>query len=275
MLQASVPEAYGGFGDRSAVTGALATEELAYGDLAASFAIGNPALFAVPILLGGSDAQKIRYLPGAVGGDWQPLTAGLIEYRYDFDPQALKTTAVKKGDSYILDGEKAFVPFASDAGMLLIYANLNGRTQGFIVPARTQGLSIADEREKLMGIKALPLFRLKLDTVTIPVEDRLGGSSGHDFDQILASMRIAHAAAALGVARAAYEYARDYALEREAFGVKIAQKQAIAFMLAEMCTEIGSHAPPYLGSRLGTGRGQARCLQRCLSRVPRERRTWS
>jgi alkylation response protein AidB-like acyl-CoA dehydrogenase len=79
---------------------------------------------------------------------------------------------------------------------------------------------------------------VKLEDVKVPVSDRLGGLSGHDFAPILASMRVGQAAAAIGVAKAAFEYSRDYAKEREAFGVKIAQKQAVAFMLAEMGTEI-------------------------------------
>src|SRR5512143_1155198 len=75
LLQASIPEAYGGFGDRSAVTGALAAEALAYGDLSLAYALGVPGLFALPILLTGSEAQKQQYLPGISGGDWQPFTA--------------------------------------------------------------------------------------------------------------------------------------------------------------------------------------------------------
>ena len=89
-----------------------------------------------------------------------------------------------------------------------------------------------------MSLNALPLFRVKLDGVKIRASDRLGGASGHDFELVLASMRVASASAAVGVAKASFEYARNYAKEREAFGVKIAQKQAIAFMLAEMATEI-------------------------------------
>jgi alkylation response protein AidB-like acyl-CoA dehydrogenase len=77
-----------------------------------------------------------------------------------------------------------------------------------------------------------------LDGVQVPTSNRLGGASGHDFELILASMRVATSAAAVGVANAAFEYSKNYAREREAFGVKIAQKQAIAFMLAEMRTEI-------------------------------------
>ena len=119
-----------------------------------------------------------------------------------------------------------------------MYANLGGETQGFIVDKETAGLTVSDEREKLMSLNALSFHRVKLDSVRVPVSNRLGGTSGHDFEPILASMRVATAAAAVGVAKAAFEYSMNYAKEREAFGVKIAQKQTIAFMLAEMRTEI-------------------------------------
>lgn len=238
LLQASTPEAYGGFGDRSAVTGALAMEEFAFGDLAGALAVLTPSLFAVPILLGGSEEQKQEYLPKVIEGDWRPYTAALIEYSFDFDPTALKTVATADGGDYVLSGEKAFVPFAKDAEAMIVYADLNGKTQGFIVPKGAAGLSVAEEREKLMGLNALPMYRIKLDGVKVPAANRLGGEAGHDFDLILASMRIASASAAVGVAKASLDYATNYAKEREAFGVKIAQKQAIAFMLAEMAIEI-------------------------------------
>jgi alkylation response protein AidB-like acyl-CoA dehydrogenase len=238
LLQASIPEAYGGFGERSAVTGVLAVEQLAFGDLAGALSVLTPSLFAAPILLAGSQEQKQSYLPKVITGEWSPYTAALIEYTFDFDPNALKTTATRKDEEYVLDGEKAFVPFAKDAEAILVYANLGGVTQGFIVPGAAPGLTVSDEREKLMSLNALPLYRVKLDSVRVPASNRLGGPSGHDFEPILASMRVATAAAAVGVANAAFEYSRDYAKEREAFGVKIAQKQAIAFMLAEMRTEI-------------------------------------
>jgi len=238
LLQASIPEAYGGFGERSAVTGVLALEEMAFGDLAGSLAVLTPSLFATPILLGGTEEQKKEYLPMIIEGDWAPYTAALIEYAFDFDPHELKTTATLKGDEYILNGEKAFVPFANGAEMILVYANLDGDTQGFIVPKDATGLTIVDEREKLMGLNALPMYRVKLDNVKVPAANRVGDASGMDFELVLASMRVATASAAVGVANAAFEYSRDYAKEREVFGVKVAQKQAIAFMLAEMRTEI-------------------------------------
>jgi acyl-CoA dehydrogenase len=238
LLQASIPEVYGGFGERSAVTGVLAVEEMAFGDLTGMLAVLTPSLFATPIFLAGSEAQKQTYLPEVIAGEWSPCTAALIEYAFDFDPNALKTTAILQGDDYVLNGEKAFVPFAKEAPYILVYANLAGQTQGFIVPRGVTGLTLSDEREQLMSLNALPLYRVRLDGATIPTSNRLGGAAGHAFEPILASMRVATAAAAVGVANAAFEYSKSYAKEREAFGVKIAQKQAIAFMLAEMRTEI-------------------------------------
>jgi acyl-CoA dehydrogenase len=238
LLQASVPEAYGGFGERSAVTGVLAVEEMAFGDLAGTLAVMTPSLFATPIMLAGTEEQKNEYLPKIIEGDWVPYTAALIEYAIDFDPLDLKTTATLKGEEYVLNGEKAFVPFAKGAEKILVYANFDGRTQGFIIPEDAAGLTVVDEREKLMSLNALPMYRVKLDNVKVPVSNQLGGTSGTDFGLILASMHIATASAAIGVANAAFEYSKDYAKERDVFGVKVAQKQAIAFMLAEMRTEI-------------------------------------
>lgn len=237
LLQASTPEAYGGFGERSAVTNVLAVEEMAFGDLAGALAVMTPSLFATPILLGGTEEQKQEYLPKIIEGAWAPYTGALIEYTFNFDPNELKTTANADGNAYVLNGEKAFVPFAKDAEALIVYANFNGVTQGFIVKKEAAGLSISDEREKLMGLNALPMYRVKLENVTA---ERLGGASGHDFGLILDAMRVASAAAALGVAKSSFEYAKNYAKEREAFGVKIAQKQAVAFMLAEMAVELES-----------------------------------
>ncbi|HUH96818.1 MAG TPA: acyl-CoA dehydrogenase family protein [Anaerolineales bacterium] len=238
VLQASIPESYGGFGEHSAVTGVLAVEELACGDLAGALAVMTPSLFAVPVLLVGNDAQKKEFLPPVIAGEWRSYTAALIEYNFDFDPNDLRTSADLIGNEYVLTGEKAFVPFAKEAEAILVYAKCDGRTQGFIVPGDAPGLTVQDEREKLMGLNALPLYRVKLNGLQVSAAQRLGGAAGHDFEPVLAAMRLASASAALGVARAAFEYARDYAKEREVFGVKVAQKQAIAFMLAEMRTEI-------------------------------------
>ncbi len=237
ILQASVAETYGGFGERSAITGVLSAEELACGDLSGALAVMLPGLFVTPLLLAGSESQKKQYISPVIEADWQPYTAALIEPAFDFDPNALQTTASPDGEDYRLDGLKTYVPYAAQAQAMIVYASLEGASQGFIIPLKTQGVNVS-ERIKLMGLNALPLYQVRLEGVRIPKSNRLGGEAGHDFAPLLASMRVANAALALGVAKAAFEYARDYAKEREVFGVKVAQKQAIAFMLAEMATEL-------------------------------------
>ena len=237
VLQASVPEAYGGFGEHSTLTGVLAAEEMAWGDLSGALAVMTPGLFALPILLIGSEEQRQTYLPPIVEGDWAPYTSAFVEPDYDFDLTSLKTTAVQEGDSFILNGEKVYVPYASEAVMMIVYANLDGKTQGFVVPLNLSGVNV-QEQQKLLGIHALPVFHVKLEGVRVPLENRLGGIDGHDINPILASSHLAMASLAVGLSRAALEYSRDYAKEREVFGVKVAQKQAIAFMIAEMATEI-------------------------------------
>lgn len=233
VLQASTSEEYGGFGDRSVVTGALAAEELAFGDLSGSFAIMAPGLFVQSVLLAGNDEQKKRFIPAVIDGEWRPYTAALVEPSYDFDPNDLKTSAQVDGDDYILNGTKTFVPYASESTAMVVFAKLNGNTRGFIVEKGAVGMQVS-ERIKLMSLNALPLYQVRLENVRVSATHALPG----DFAPILAAMRVANASLAVGVARAAFEYARDYAKDRDVFGVKIAQKQAIAFMLAEMGIEI-------------------------------------
>jgi alkylation response protein AidB-like acyl-CoA dehydrogenase len=236
-LQASIPEDYDGFGERSAVTGALAAEEFAYGDLSGALAVLTPGIFATPILLQGSEAQKETWIPPVIEMEWKPYTAALMEPQFDFDPHDLNTRADSDDGGYVLSGEKAYVPFAEGAEAMLVYAKLDGETQGFIVPGDAEGLEVG-ERQKLLGLNALPLYPVTLEGVRVPAENRLGGPEGHDFAPILASSNVALAAMAVGLSKAAFDYAVDYAKDREVFGVKVAQKQAIAFMLAEMGTEI-------------------------------------
>jgi alkylation response protein AidB-like acyl-CoA dehydrogenase len=237
ILQGSIPEAYGGFGDRSLVTAVLAAEELAWGDMAAAVGLMTPALFVIPVLLGGSIPQKETYISGLIGSEWQPFTAAMIEPNYDYDPLSLRTIAEEDQGGYLISGHKTFVPFADGADEYIVYANCKGKTQGFIVPKEAPGVEVVD-RNRLLGINGVPTYHMRFDNVQVAKDGRLGGSSGHDFAPILDASRVVLASMAVGIARAAFEYSRDYAKEREAFGVKIAQKQSIAFMLAEMATEI-------------------------------------
>ncbi|MBT3313229.1 MAG: acyl-CoA dehydrogenase [Anaerolineae bacterium] len=234
VLQASIPEAYGGFGDYSSVTGALAAEELAYGDLPGALAVLTPNLFVLPILLAGSEEQKEEFIPPVIEMEWKAYTAAMIEPIFNFDPTALKTTAIADGDDFIISGKKTYVPYAKDAEMMIVYANVDGVTQGFIVPAGAEGLSVGEEQNKLMSMHALPQYDVVLENVRVPAANRLEG----DFEAVIAASRVALAALAIGVAKASLDYAIDYAKERDVFGVKVAQKQAIAFMMAEMAMEI-------------------------------------
>lgn len=239
LLPTSIPENYGGFGSPSAVTGAIAVESFAWGDLAIALHILTPGLVALPVLLAGTEEQKGHYLPRFCDTDMPPLTAALVEPLIQFDPRRLKTTAVRDGDEYVLNGAKTVVPLANEAETFLVYANENGRTQAFFVPRESAGLTIGP-REKLMGLRALPTYGLSLAGCRIPLVNKLGGEGGIDFELILNHSRIATAAAAVGVAKAGYDYARDYAKNRVQFGEPIAQRQAIAFMLADMAIDIDS-----------------------------------
>jgi alkylation response protein AidB-like acyl-CoA dehydrogenase len=237
LLPTAIPEAYGGFGDYSAVTGALALEEFAWGDLAVTLNVMTPNLAAVPIMLSGTSEQKALYLPLFCDDAPPKMTAALTEPVVQFNPRRLKTTAVREGGDYVLNGVKTFVPLAAEAEVILVYADDNGQTQAFLVPAAAEGLIIGD-RNLLMGARALPTYLLHLDGVRVGAADRLGGEDGIDFGLILNHSRVALGAAAVGVARAGYEYARDYARQRVQFGEPIAHRQSIAFMLADMATEV-------------------------------------
>jgi alkylation response protein AidB-like acyl-CoA dehydrogenase len=239
LLPASLPEDYGGFGERSAVTGALFAEELAWGDAAGALALMAPALVAVPLLVAGTEGQRRELLPAFCGEGYVPGAAALLEPRPDFDPRRLGTRARREGGAWVLEGAKCNVPFARESEWVLVYAACEGRTEAFLVRQGTPGLEVG-ERERNMGLHALPLYAVELRACRVPATMRLGGEEGGDVGRLLDASRVAQAALAVGVARAAYEYALDYARTRQAFGEAIGQRQAIAFMLAEMATEVES-----------------------------------
>jgi len=238
LISSNIPEDYGGFGgEHSAITGSLIAEELAWGDLSMTIHILCPALFSYPVLEMGTETQRKKYLPLVCDEKYKAATAALIEPRFGFDPYSLSTVARPDGNEYVLNGEKCYVPLAAEADFLLVYAAENGSSQGFIIEKGTKGLEVG-EREKNMGIKALTTYELSLKNCRVPKENRLGGPKGCDFNRIMDRSRVALSAMAVGVAKAAFEYSRDYARERVAFGEPISSRQAIAFMLAEMAIEI-------------------------------------
>lgn len=241
LVPSSIPEELGGFGDLNAVTGVLAAEELAFGDLAIAMHILTPALFAYPVVLFGTAEQREHLLPMFLEERMAPATAALLEPGIFFDPRDLKTTASVDGADVCISGSKAYVPLAEDARLLLVYAKNTetGSIDAYIVEKSADGVQI-EKRELLMGVRALPTYRVNFNNVTIDASARLGGAVGIDYNVILNRSKVALAAMAVGVARASFEYARDYAKQRVQFGRPIAQNQAIAFMLAEVAIEIDS-----------------------------------
>jgi alkylation response protein AidB-like acyl-CoA dehydrogenase len=237
LLPASIPEAYGGFGEHSTLTGVLAAEELAWGDLSGALALMAPNLVAIPVLLCGSTEQKETLLRQFCSDAYTTGSAALIEPRRDFDPNRLALKAVSANGSYLLSGLKCNVPYAAESEWMLVYAALEGRTEAFLVQKGDAG-ALVKEREQNMGMKAYPQYTVEFQDCKVAASRRLGGDAGCNFELLVNSSRVALAAMAVGVARAAYEYALEYAKNRKAFGEAIAQRQSIAFMLAEMITDL-------------------------------------
>ena len=237
LVHSALPENVGGFGEqRSAVTGAIVAEELAWGDAAIAMHLLAPRLVAYPILDAGTPEQREALLPRFCQG-FHAASAAVVEPRYDFDTSSFATRARRDGADFVLDGHKCFVPMAEEADLLLVLAQLDDAPAAFIVEKGTAGLEVAP-RERNMGFKPLVTNEVKLDAARVPASARLGGDQGFDQARLMARAQVGLASIAVGLARGAYEFARDYAKERTAFGAPIAQKQAVAFMLANMAIEV-------------------------------------
>jgi alkylation response protein AidB-like acyl-CoA dehydrogenase len=237
LVQSGIPEQFGGYGDaRSGITGALLLEELGYGDAAIALELLAPRLVTIPLATLGTDAQRAKWLPRFAGDHYVAASAAFSEPRWDFEPTALATRAERQGGDWVITGAKCLVPLADRADVILVYASTPNGMGAFLVERGAGGLKLG-EREMNMGIKALATYPITLEGVRVPAASRLGGDDTNVVPLVDAS-RIAVAALATGIARAAFDYARDYAKERRAFGVAIGQKQAIAFKLADMAIEI-------------------------------------
>lgn len=233
-----VPEELGGFGmEDSPVESTIVLEELAYGDMAYAIAVTQPSLFISPVFEMGTEDQKKKYLPLYCKEKFTPCSLAINEQHFGADPVDMKTTAEKKNGAYILNGSKCFVPLASKSSHILVAANLDGSGNLFIVSSDNPGLKISD-RERNLGLYSLETNKITLENCEIPAEDRLGGEEGCDFGKFLQKSRIAMSAIGTGVARAAYEFVKEYAKERVQFGEPIAHRQTVAFMIAEMAYEV-------------------------------------
>ncbi len=235
LIQGSVPEAYGGYSAQapSAVTGSLIAEGLAEGDLSIALHLLSPRLVVDPVLVLGTEEQKQQLLPTYLGERFVPGSAAVLEPHTNFHFTKMHTTARRDAEGWVLDGDKCMVPLAASAPYIVVYAtDHEGTLTAFVVASGTPGLEIG-EREKTLGLHALELYSVALRGCRVPDSARLPG----DASGLLRRARVAQSAMAVGVAKSSLDYAIGYAKERDAFGVKIGQKQAIAFMLADMATE--------------------------------------
>ncbi|MCF7907762.1 MAG: acyl-CoA dehydrogenase family protein [Candidatus Omnitrophica bacterium] len=243
LFSLCIPEAYGGMGSGLAEL-CIATEEISRvdGGVATSYAASFLGMF--PILLHGTEDQKKKYLPDIASG--KHLTAfGLTEPEAGSDAAAVKTTAKKDGDYYILNGTKHFITNAGDAQVYTVVAVTN-KSRGprgvsaFIVEKGAEGFTFGKKEEKL-GIRASSTGELVFNDVKVPQENLLGGREGLGF---IATMRTFDqsrpgvAAQAVGIAQGALELATKYAHERIQFGKPISSFQGIQWMLADMATKI-------------------------------------
>jgi len=237
LVSTAIPEAHGGGGEaRSPVTNAIVAEELAWGDAALAVAALAPAAFANAVLDQGTAAQRQELLPLFCGERFHAASLAWIEPGPVFEPLLPRTLAEPKGHGFVISGAKSFVPFGDRASHFLVVCRNNGGHDAFIVPRDAAGLTIS-ETEKHLGLRALPTATLDLERVELPAAARLGGEAGCDVRRLLNHSRAALAAVMTGLSRAVIEYAIPYAKDREAFDQAIAQKQGIAFKLAEMHIE--------------------------------------
>jgi alkylation response protein AidB-like acyl-CoA dehydrogenase len=236
LVAAALPEAYGGGGSRSARTQVLIAEELAWGDLALAVAILSPALLGFPLADFGTEAQRAAHLPTLSGARFAPGALALAEPRLDSDPLRPRTRARTEAGGWVLEGSKCLVPWLEGLEHVAVSAAAEDGAGVFLVATGAPGLRV--EPARYMGLCALPLVQLELAGVRVAASQRLGGEAGADLGRIVAHGRVAAGALGVGLARAAFELARDYARTRETFGAPIATRQSIAFMLADMATEI-------------------------------------
>jgi acyl-CoA dehydrogenase len=242
LMNLHIPEEYGGL-ELSTFEGILVGEELYRGCSGIGTSITANGLGAGPVIGFGSPEQKARWLPPLIES---PVLCsfGLSEPGAGSDVAALRTSAVRDGDEYVLNGSKTFITNAGYADWTVVFAKTDPAKghrgmSAFVVPMDLPGVTIEKHLEK-MGQRATDTSAFALHDVRVPLENRLG-EEGEGFKIAMATLdftRPGTAIGAVGVAQAAYEHAREYAKERVTFELPIAMHQAVGFMVADMATEI-------------------------------------
>lgn len=238
-----VPEEFGGM-DSDIVSYANVIEEIAAGDGACSTILSvHSSVACVPIRTYGTPAQQAKYLPKLASGEWIGGFA-LTEPQAGSDASNLRTRAVRDGDHYVINGAKQFITSGKNGSVIIIFAvtDKDAGKRGisaFIVETDTPGYEVVRVEDKL-GISSSDTCQLSFTDMRIPAENLLG-QEGEGYKIALANLeggRIGIASQAVGMARQAFEIARDHASERTAFGKPISEQQGISFKLADMATQI-------------------------------------
>lgn len=243
-----IPEALGGAGaERSAMSNVLIAAALAEGDLSLAVACLAPSAVATALVRWGNAEQQARYLT-AFTGDAPPAAALAVqEPQALFDPFALKTTARRVGEGYVLEGLKSLVPRAAECELYVVAADCEGEPALFVVESNQPGVTVA--AEPAMGLRAAAMGRVRFDNVKLTADARLGSAA--DYAECIALSRIGWAALAAGTGHAMLDHVIPYANERMAFGEPISHRQAVAFLIADIAIELD-------GLRLATWRAAAR-----------------
>ena len=238
-----IPKEYGGQGG-GVLDLVLIVEQIsrACGGVGVAYAVN--ALGSFPIIVGGTDAQKEKYLPPIAAGD-QLIAFGLSEKASGSDAGSLRTTALPDGDDYVINGQKKWNTNGGVASTFTIYAltNPDRGMRGispFIVEKDTPGFTVG-KREDTMGIRTVHVNELEFDGCRVPAAQLLGGKEGVGFKNAMMTLDRARpgvAAQALGLAQGAFEWALRYTSERRQFGQMVMSHQAVQFMLADMATQI-------------------------------------
>jgi acyl-CoA dehydrogenase len=241
LMNTHVPEAYGG-PEASYLDGCIIEEELSWGCSGIQTTLGANGLASAPVALAGSEETKARYL-GMLTEAPKLASFCLTEPDAGSDVSGMRTRAVRKGDKYVLSGQKCFITNGGHADWYTVYAKTDPDAghrgiSAFVVDR--DDTVIVDKKEDKMGQRASNTATITFNDTEVPAENLLG-EENKGFKIAMATLdrtRPGVAAMAVGIARAAFEFAVDYSRQRVQFGVPIAMHQAIQFMIADMATEI-------------------------------------
>ena len=241
LMNTHIPEEYGGPGV-SYLDGCLIEEELGWGCSGIGTSLTCNGLAAAPVMIGGSEEIKKKYL-GMLTEAPKLASFCLTEPDAGSDVSGMRTTAVKKGDKYVINGSKCFITNGGYADWYTVYAKTDKDAghrgiSAFVVP-REAGV-IVDKKEDKLGQRASNTATITFNDVEVPA-DHLLGEENKGFKLAMMTLdrtRPGVAALAVGICRAAFEFAVDYSKERVQFGVPIAMHQAIQFIIADMATDI-------------------------------------